>query len=82
MGQKMEDGALQISLKWLEGLSKGIISHDLEELTLKGLQILQGQKGFIRCNFVVPSRASVNRSDLSILIILHSSSVLAKGKRK
>ncbi|XWS16319.1 hypothetical protein CRYUN_Cryun34aG0075000 [Craigia yunnanensis] len=57
-GQKMGDGALEKSLKWLEDLSKGIISHELEELTLEGLQILQGQKGFIRCNFVVPSRAS------------------------
>ncbi|XP_022715001.1 uncharacterized protein LOC111274545 isoform X1 [Durio zibethinus] len=54
----MEDGSLQKSLKWLGGLSNGIISHELEALTLEGLQILHGQKGFIRCNFVVPSRVS------------------------
>ncbi|XP_017985348.1 PREDICTED: uncharacterized protein LOC18595963 [Theobroma cacao] len=55
---KIEDGSRQKSLKWLVDLSKGTISHELEALTLEGLQILQGQKGFIRCNFVVPSRAS------------------------
>ncbi|XP_022715002.1 uncharacterized protein LOC111274545 isoform X2 [Durio zibethinus] len=44
----MEDGSLQKSLKWLGGLSNGIISHELEALTLEGLQILHGQKGFIR----------------------------------
>ncbi|XP_021298685.1 uncharacterized protein LOC110427470 isoform X2 [Herrania umbratica] len=54
----MEDGSVQKSLKWLVDLSKGTISHELEALTLEGLQSLQGQKGFIRCNFVVPSRAS------------------------
>ncbi|XVF24955.1 hypothetical protein REPUB_Repub13aG0172200 [Reevesia pubescens] len=53
----MED-VLQKSLKWLEILSKGTTSHELDQITLKGLQILHGQKGFIRCNFVVPTRAS------------------------
>ncbi|XP_021298686.1 uncharacterized protein LOC110427470 isoform X3 [Herrania umbratica] len=47
-GQKMEDGSVQKSLKWLVDLSKGTISHELEALTLEGLQSLQGQKGFIR----------------------------------
>ncbi|XVF24954.1 hypothetical protein REPUB_Repub13aG0172100 [Reevesia pubescens] len=53
-----EYGSLQKSLKWLEGLSKGTLSHELEALTLEGLQILHAQTGFIRCNFVVPIRVS------------------------
>ncbi|XVE88870.1 hypothetical protein DITRI_Ditri19aG0103500 [Diplodiscus trichospermus] len=54
----MEDGSLIKSLKWLDAPSKGTISHDLEALTLEGLEILHGQKGFIRCNFVTSTRAS------------------------
>ncbi|KAL1147956.1 hypothetical protein V6Z11_A10G092000 [Gossypium hirsutum] len=58
-GLKMEEDAiLQKSLKWLRDLSKGNISHELEALTLEGLQIVHAQKGSIRCNFVVPTRAS------------------------
>lgn len=53
----MEDSAVQKSMKWLEGLSKGT-SHELEKLALEGLQISHLQKGFIRCNFVVPTPAS------------------------
>ncbi|KAK8618839.1 hypothetical protein V6N13_132818 [Hibiscus sabdariffa] len=49
---------LQKSLKWLQDLSKGNISHELEALTLKGLQILHAQKGSLRCSFIVPTHAS------------------------
>ncbi|OMO66681.1 Thioesterase superfamily [Corchorus olitorius] len=54
----MEDDSVQISQKWLLGLSEGTLSHQLEAIAMEGLQILHSQKGFIRCNFVVPSRAS------------------------
>ncbi|KAG4124949.1 hypothetical protein ERO13_D10G069533v2 [Gossypium hirsutum] len=53
-----EDAILQKSLKWLRDLSKGNISHELEALTLEGLQIVHAQKGSIHCNFIVPTRAS------------------------
>ncbi|MFQ6666284.1 hypothetical protein Gotur_032696 [Gossypium turneri] len=53
-----EDAILQKSLKWLRDLSKGNISHELEALTLEGLQIVHAKKGSIHCNFVVPTRAS------------------------
>ncbi|KAL4388291.1 hypothetical protein GQ457_09G006590 [Hibiscus cannabinus] len=52
------NGSLGKSLKWLKGLSKGTISHELEALTLEGLQILRAQTGSILCNFIVPGRAS------------------------
>ncbi|KAK8664281.1 hypothetical protein V6N13_084078 [Hibiscus sabdariffa] len=52
------NGSLGKSLKWLKGLSKGTISHELEALTLEGLQILHAQTGSILCNFIVPGRAS------------------------
>ncbi|KAA3479343.1 Thioesterase superfamily [Gossypium australe] len=55
---QLKDAILQKSLKWLRDLSKGNISHELEALTLEGLQIVHAQKGSIRCNFVVPTRAS------------------------
>ncbi|GMI78016.1 hypothetical protein like AT3G16175 [Hibiscus trionum] len=53
-----EHTTLQKSLKWLEDLSKGNLSHELEALTLKGLQIVDAQKGSIHCSFIVPSHAS------------------------
>lgn len=56
-----EDAVLEKSLKWLRDLSKGNIGHELEALTLEGLQIVRAQKGSIRCNFVVPTRASVTK---------------------
>ncbi|GMI93790.1 hypothetical protein like AT3G16175 [Hibiscus trionum] len=53
-----ENGSLQKSQKWLKGLSKGTISHELEALALEGLQIVDAQTGSILCNFIVPTRAS------------------------
>ncbi|XVF86652.1 hypothetical protein PTKIN_Ptkin18bG0059600 [Pterospermum kingtungense] len=53
----MGDGVLDRSLKWLRGLSKGT-SHELEKLSLEGLQIVHAHKGFLRCNFLVPTPAS------------------------
>ncbi|XP_057505443.1 uncharacterized protein LOC130788693 [Actinidia eriantha] len=44
--------------KWLEDMSKGIVSHELEALTHQGLQIELAQKGLIRCRFVVPEQLS------------------------
>ncbi|XP_039026065.1 uncharacterized protein LOC120159566 [Hibiscus syriacus] len=53
-----EHAIIQKTLKWLENLSKGNLSHQLEELTLEGLQIIDAHKGSIRCSFVIPSHAS------------------------
>ncbi|RVW25805.1 hypothetical protein CK203_101077 [Vitis vinifera] len=46
----MEGGPLQETQewqKWLEDLSKGAISHELEVITLKGMQVVHGQKGLV-----------------------------------
>ncbi|KAK8524911.1 hypothetical protein V6N12_029762 [Hibiscus sabdariffa] len=67
---------VQKSLKWLEDRSKGNTSHELEPLAFNGLQILHAQKGSIRCSFVVPSRASVNTTQILAL----ASSVLTKAQ--
>ncbi|XP_030972474.1 uncharacterized protein LOC115992418 [Quercus lobata] len=47
---------VEISLKWLEGLSSGKICKEVETITMEGLKVVHGQKGFIRCHFLVPSR--------------------------
>ncbi|KAL6996456.1 hypothetical protein U1Q18_006589 [Sarracenia purpurea var. burkii] len=50
----MEDGGPPWrSRKWLEDMSKGV-GHELEALTLDGLQIVHAEEGLIRCKFVVP----------------------------
>ncbi|GFZ04173.1 hypothetical protein Acr_16g0007970 [Actinidia rufa] len=53
-----EEDHPQRSQKWLENVSKGIVSHEIEALTLQGLQIELAQKGLIRCKFVVPEHLS------------------------
>ncbi|KAE8680769.1 putative pentatricopeptide repeat-containing protein [Hibiscus syriacus] len=65
-----EHAIIQKTLKWLENLSKGNLSHQLEELTLEGLQIIDAHKGSIRCSFVIPSHASVN-TNLNLLSLLY-----------
>ncbi|XP_044491782.1 uncharacterized protein LOC123215652 isoform X2 [Mangifera indica] len=55
----MENNPVLKSNKWLKDLSEGVISHELEALTLEGLQIVKAYEGFIRCNFIVPVRLSV-----------------------
>nr|POF17225.1 hypothetical protein CFP56_18341 [Quercus suber] len=47
--------SVETSLKWLEGLSKGMIGEELETITMEGLKVVQAQKGFIRCHFLVPN---------------------------
>ncbi|KAK1559737.1 hypothetical protein Q3G72_017845 [Acer saccharum] len=44
----------QRSVKWLEDLSKGTISHDLELITLDNIRTIEARQGYIRCNFIVP----------------------------
>ncbi|KAK1561128.1 hypothetical protein Q3G72_034779 [Acer saccharum] len=51
----MEEGCVQKSVRWLQGLTLGTIGHELEALTHAGLQIVEAREGFIRCNFIVPS---------------------------
>lgn len=57
---RMENNPVLKSNKWLKDLSEGVMSHELEALTLEGLQIVKAYEGFIRCNFIVPVRLSVN----------------------
>ncbi|KAL0010395.1 hypothetical protein SO802_005503 [Lithocarpus litseifolius] len=48
---------VEISLKWLEGLSSGNkICKEVETITMEGLKVVHAQQGFIRCHFLVPSR--------------------------
>ncbi|XVE52069.1 hypothetical protein DITRI_Ditri02bG0091400 [Diplodiscus trichospermus] len=54
----MEDKTLKKSLAWLQDIVKGAIGHGLEPRTLGGLGVIQAQKGFIRCDLIVPSPAS------------------------
>lgn len=59
--KEMEGGPLQETQewqKWLEDLSKGTISHELEVITLKGMQVVHGQKGLVCCNLVIPDCVS------------------------
>ena len=65
--KEMEGGPLQETQewqKWLEDLSKGTISHELEVITLKGMQVVHGQKGLVCCNLVIPDCVSVSFSYL------------------
>ncbi|XP_065868303.1 uncharacterized protein [Euphorbia lathyris] len=52
----MEDERVKESSNWLQSLSKE--SHELEALSLHGLQILEARQGYILCNFVVSNRIS------------------------
>lgn len=45
------------SQKWIEDMSNGL-SHELEALTLGGIQIEEVQKGLIRCKFLIPKYLS------------------------
>ncbi|XP_050234000.1 uncharacterized protein LOC126682387 isoform X2 [Mercurialis annua] len=54
----METQRVKMSIKWLEDLSNGITSNEIEAYSLGGLQIVEAEPGFIRCNFVVSDRIS------------------------
>ncbi|XVF86649.1 hypothetical protein PTKIN_Ptkin18bG0059300 [Pterospermum kingtungense] len=55
---EMEDKAVKKSLSWLQSIVQGVIGHGLERRVFEGLRVVQAQKGFIRCNLIVPSLAS------------------------
>ncbi|KAK2649173.1 hypothetical protein Ddye_016662 [Dipteronia dyeriana] len=55
----MEEGCVQKSVRWLQGLNLGTIGHELEALTHVGLQIVETREGFIRFNFIVLSHLAV-----------------------
>lgn len=59
MIMKEEDNNVNNSRKWLEDLSNGTITHDMEGESLAGLHIISARKGFVLCNFVVPTTLSV-----------------------
>ncbi|GLU22235.1 hypothetical protein SLE2022_383250 [Rubroshorea leprosula] len=60
----MEDKSRQIPLEWLaplewlKNISEGNTTSKPEAITMEGLQIVNVQKGLIRCNFTVPSIVS------------------------
>ncbi|KAH7547260.1 uncharacterized protein LOC125419032 [Ziziphus jujuba] len=58
MIMKEEDNNVNNSRKWLEDLSNGTITHDMEGESLAGLHIISARKGFVLCNFVVPTTLS------------------------
>ncbi|KAE8705133.1 proline-rich receptor-like protein kinase PERK1 [Hibiscus syriacus] len=49
---------LQRSLKWLDEVTNGAIGYELEARSLRGLQVIKAQTGFLRCSFIVPATAS------------------------
>ena len=59
--------SVETSLKWLEGLSKGMIGEELETITMEGLKVVQAQKGFIRCHFLVPNSVAVSVTYFSLI---------------
>ncbi|KAJ8773446.1 hypothetical protein K2173_004276 [Erythroxylum novogranatense] len=52
----MGDPKVERSNNWLRSLSTS--SHELEALSTQGLQVVESQKGFIRCNFIVSDNIS------------------------
>ncbi|KAJ7951750.1 Acyl-coenzyme A thioesterase 13 [Quillaja saponaria] len=52
----MEDPNVQESLKWLRDLSNGKLGKEVDALSAKGLQVVEVQKGFIRCRFIIHNR--------------------------
>ncbi|KAE8680770.1 putative Major facilitator superfamily protein [Hibiscus syriacus] len=49
---------LQRSLKLLDDVASGAVGNELEARSLRDLQIIQADAGFLRCNFIVPAHAS------------------------
>ncbi|KAJ0051849.1 hypothetical protein Pint_01125 [Pistacia integerrima] len=62
----MKDNPVQKSNKWLKDLSEGVIGHELEALTLQGLQIVNAYRGFVRCNFTIPIRLADNHGNWQV----------------
>ncbi|XP_031279899.1 uncharacterized protein LOC116138322 isoform X2 [Pistacia vera] len=62
----MKDNPVQKSNKWLKDLSEGVIGHELEALTLQGLQIVNAYPGFVRCNFTIPIRLADNHGNWQV----------------
>ncbi|XAR50656.1 Acyl-CoA hydrolase [Bertholletia excelsa] len=56
MGDKQKHEP-QIAREWLESLSRGE-THELEALSLAGLQVEHAERGLIRCKFIVPNHLS------------------------
>ncbi|KAK9282564.1 hypothetical protein L1049_005485 [Liquidambar formosana] len=54
----MEDDSPQKAQKWLEDLATGSAGHEIETLSLGGMQVSHAHKGLIRCNFVIPKHLS------------------------
>ncbi|XVF24958.1 hypothetical protein REPUB_Repub13aG0172400 [Reevesia pubescens] len=56
----MEESIVQMqrSLKWLQDVTTGAIGYEIESRTLGGLHVIHAQRGFLRCNFTVPTHAS------------------------
>ncbi|XWS20261.1 hypothetical protein CRYUN_Cryun31cG0085500 [Craigia yunnanensis] len=56
----MEESTAQMqrSLKWLQDVTTGAIGYELESRTLQGLQVIRVHKGFVCCNFTVPTQAT------------------------
>ncbi|KAJ0051848.1 hypothetical protein Pint_01124 [Pistacia integerrima] len=50
----IDNNALQNSIEWVEGSSKGVMGTQLDHVTLEALQVVEAHEGFLRCNFIVP----------------------------
>lgn len=59
--------SVETALKLLEGFSKGMIGEEIETITMEGLRVVQAQKGFIRCHFLVPNSVAVSVTYFSLI---------------
>ncbi|XP_044491780.1 uncharacterized protein LOC123215651 [Mangifera indica] len=50
----IDKNALQNSIEWVKGSSKGVMGTPLDHLTIEAIQIVEAHEGFLRCNFIVP----------------------------
>ncbi|XP_047308687.1 acyl-coenzyme A thioesterase 13-like [Impatiens glandulifera] len=69
----MDDGYIERAIVWLQGLSKGVDTHELESIALSGLSIDHAEKGLVRCKFTITDLAcnddgNWNNGAIAILI--------------
>lgn len=67
----IDKNALQNSIEWVKGSSKGVMGTPLDHLTIEAIQIVEAHEGFLRCNFIVPFHLLVNNQSISILFFIN-----------
>lgn len=52
--KKKKDPFFEDVQKWIKGLSDGTYGHQIETSTMRGIQLLKPQKGFLLCDMIIP----------------------------